>query len=44
MTPALLLALSLAAGVPAELLPDGRVLCAGVVCDLDALLALWGEE
>lgn len=44
MTPALLLALSRAAGVHAELMPDGRVLCAGVVVDLDVLLALWGVE
>ena len=44
MTPALLLHLSLAAGVSAELLPDGRVLCEGVVVEIDALLALWGEE
>ena len=44
MTPALLSILSLAAGVHAELLPDGRVLCEGVVCDLDVLLALWGVE
>ena len=44
MTPALLRLLALSAGVHAELLPDGRVLCAGVVVDLDALLALWGVE
>ena len=44
MTPALLRILALAAGVHAELLPDGRILAEGVVLTIDEALSLWAEE